>query len=105
MVDSFPDLDRTDQDRINRPYPLSYVLNILGEIGASDLLFTPRARYEGSSPMAWIIDHLSRDAREEGHRLYMLDHALVSYALRLRGTHTGETELFKSFRFRLTAPQ
>ncbi|MEA2263145.1 MAG: hypothetical protein QOJ51_5970 [Acidobacteriaceae bacterium] len=104
MADSFPDLDRTHQDRINRPYPLSYVLNILGEIGASDRLFTPRARYEGTSPMAWVIDHLSENAREEGNRLYMLDHALISYALRLRGAQRGETELFNNFRFRLTAP-
>jgi hypothetical protein len=105
LVDFFPDLDRTDQDRINRPYPFSYALNILGEIGASNLLFGPRARYEGSSPMAWVINHLSKNAREEGSRLYMLDHALVGYALRLRGAHRGETELFKSFGFRLAAPQ
>jgi hypothetical protein len=104
LVDLFPDLDQTDQDRINRPYPLSYTVNILGEIGASNRLFEPRARYAGSSPMAWVIDHLSTNAREEGSRLYMLDHALVSYALRLRGAHRGETELFKSLRFRLASP-
>ncbi|WNI15597.1 hypothetical protein [Actinacidiphila sp. ITFR-21] len=105
MVDSFPDLDRTDLDRINRPYPVSYALNILGEIGAADLLFTPRTRYGGSSPMAWVIDHFSENAREEAGRFYMLNHALVSYALRLRGTHRQETELFRSFRFRLADPQ
>jgi hypothetical protein len=104
LVDSFPDLDRTDQDRANRPYPVSYVLNILGEIGASDRLFAPRARYGGASPMAWVIDHLSKDGIDEGNRLYMLDHALVSYALRLRGAHRGETDLFQGLRFRPAAP-
>ncbi|GAA2150650.1 hypothetical protein GCM10009760_45250 [Kitasatospora kazusensis] len=103
LVDCFPDMDRTDQDRANRPYPVSYVLNILGEVGAADRLFEPRARYGGSSPMAWIVDHLSEDGRAEGTRLTMLDHALVSYALRLRGAGRGETELFRNLRFRLAA--
>jgi hypothetical protein len=105
MVDSFPDLDRTPEDRANRPYPFSYAVNVLGEIGASDRVFTPRVRYGGESPMAWVIDHLSEDARDEGSRLTMLDHALVSFALRLRGAQRAETELFKNFRFRLTAPE
>ena len=104
LVDSFPDLDRTDKDRANRPYPVSYALNILGEIGAADRLFTPRTRYEGASPMGWVIDHLSKDGIDEGNRLYMLDHALVGYALRLRGAHRKETDLFRGLRFRPTAP-
>ncbi|MFF5805065.1 hypothetical protein [Streptomyces sp. NPDC012746] len=103
VVNSYPDLDRTDLDRVNRPYPLSYLLNMLGEIGEAERLYTPGDRYAGSSPMAWVIDHLSEDGRDEGNRLYMLDHALISYALRLRGAGRGETELFKKFRFRLTA--
>ncbi|GHF50295.1 hypothetical protein FHX82_003874 [Amycolatopsis bartoniae] len=101
LADAFPSLDRTPLDRANRPYPFSYALNMFGEIGAADRLFTPRARYGGRSPVEWVIEHLSEDAREEGSRLYMLDHALVSYALRLRGAGRGETELFRSFRFRL----
>lgn len=104
MVDSFLDLDRTDADRYNRAFPVSYALNILGEIGAADLIFTPRARYGGSSPMAWVVNHMSEGAKEEGIRLYMIHHALVSYALRLRGANTRETELFKNFQFRLTGP-
>jgi hypothetical protein len=103
MVDSFPDLDRTDRDRANRAFPVSYVLNVLGEIGAADLIFTPRDRYAGSSAMAWVVDHMSEGAEKEGTRLYMINHALVSYALRLRGAHAQETELFKNFRFRLAS--
>ncbi len=103
MVDSFLDLDRTEKDRANRAFPVSYVLNILGEIGAADLIFTPRARYAGSSAMAWVVDHMSEGAKEEGIRLYMIHHALVSYALRLRGANARETELFENFQFRLTA--
>jgi hypothetical protein len=103
MVDSFLDLDRTDADRYNRAFPVSYVLNILGEIGAADLIFTPRARYAGRSPMAWVVDRMSEGAKEEGIRLYMIHHALVSYALRLRGADAPETELFGNFQFRLAA--
>jgi hypothetical protein len=103
MVDSFPDFDRTEKDRANSAFPVSYVLNVLGEIGAADLIFTPRARYAGSSAMAWVVDHMSEGAKDEGTRLYMINHALVSYALRLRGADARETELFKNFQFRLAA--
>ena len=102
MVDSFPDLDRTDADRINRSFPVSYALNILGEIGAADRMFTPRARYGGDSAMSWVVEHLSEGALEEGTRLYMLDHALISYALRQRGADAPETALFRDFRFPLS---
>jgi hypothetical protein len=101
MVDSFPDLDSTAANRANRAFPVSYVLNVLGEIGAADLIFAPRARYGGRSAMAWVVDHMSDGAKEEGLRLYMIPHALLSYALRLRGANTPETELFKNFQFRL----
>ncbi|MEU6229339.1 hypothetical protein [Streptomyces sp. NPDC047042] len=94
LVDGFPDLDRTDDDRINRPYPFAYTLNVLGEIGASHLLFEPREAYGGAAPLAWVVDRLSEGGQEE-HRLYMLNHALVSYALRMRGTARGETPLFQ----------
>jgi hypothetical protein len=103
MVDSFPDLDSTAANRANRSFPVSYVLNVLGEIGAADLIFTPRARYDGSSAMAWVVDHMSDGAKDEGLRLYMIPHALLSYALRLRGASTPETALFKNFQFRLAA--
>jgi hypothetical protein len=102
QADAFPDHDRTEQDRVNRPFPLSYALNAFGEIGVVDRLFAPRARYGGSSAVAWVIDHFSENGREEGIRLTMVDHALVSYALRLRGPHRRDTDLFKNFRFRLT---
>ncbi|MFJ8041772.1 hypothetical protein ACIRBX_14870 [Kitasatospora sp. NPDC096147] len=94
VVDSYPDLDVTDLDRVNRPYPFSYVLNMLGEIGEWRRLFAPRARYGGLSATEWVVDHLSPDGVEEGARLYLLDHALVSWALRMRGTGRGETEYF-----------
>ncbi|WP_030437499.1 hypothetical protein [Actinoplanes subtropicus] len=104
MVDSFADLERTAVDRANRAFPVSYALNILGEIGAADMVFTPRSRYGGISAMNWVIDRISDGAQEEGTKLYLLNHALVSYALRLRGTGARETELFRDFDFRL-APQ
>jgi hypothetical protein len=101
LVDAFPDLDRTHEDRVNRPYPFSYAVNVLGEIGATELLFQPRTRYAGASPMSWVVSHISPGARVEGSRLTMLDHALVSFALRLRGADRKETELFRRLRFRL----
>jgi hypothetical protein len=96
MADSFPDLD-SPENRANRAFPVSYVINILGEIGAPELLFEPRDRYEGRSAVAWVVENLSPGAQEEGDRISMIDHALVSYALRLRGPEPGETELFASF--------
>ncbi|MFE0801592.1 hypothetical protein [Streptomyces sp. NPDC058812] len=104
VVDSFPDLDRTDDDRINRPYPFAYTLNVLAEVGASHLLFEPRDAYDGATPVAWVIDRLSEGGREE-HRLYMLNHALVSFALRMRGPQHGETPLFKDFGFPAGVPR
>jgi hypothetical protein len=101
MVDSFPDLDSTPANRANRSFPVSYVLNVLGEINAADLIFTPRTRYNGTSPITWVIDHMTDGAKEEGHRLHMIPHALLSYALRLRGTNTPETQLFQNFHYRL----
>ncbi|WP_305783775.1 hypothetical protein [Symbioplanes lichenis] len=82
LVDAFPDLDRTAEDRLNRPYPFAYALTALGELGVADRLFTPRPRYGGSSPVAWVIDRLPA---EESSRLYMLNHALINAALRMRG--------------------
>ncbi|WP_330460241.1 hypothetical protein OIB37_27270 [Streptomyces sp. NBC_00820] len=99
LVDSFPDLDRTDDDRVNRPYPFAYTLNVLGEVGHAHLLFEPRAAYAGATPFAWVVDRLSDGGREE-HRLYMLNHALISYALRMRGPQREEPALYKDFRFR-----
>lgn len=99
MVDSFPDLDHTEPDRENRAFPVSYVLNILGEIGAPELIFTPRERYRGDSAIGWVIDNLSEGAKLEGDRISMLDHALVGYALRMRGAGARETELFEKFVF------
>lgn len=101
MVDSFPDLNGA-LDRKNRPFPVSYVLNILGEIGAADLIFTPRDRYEGNSAIRWVVDNLSEGALVEGDRVSMIDHSLVSYALRMRGAGAAETELLESFVFPLS---
>lgn len=100
LVESFPDLDRTDFDRTNRPYPLSYTLNILGEIGKLDSLYTPSDRYDGESALPWVIGRLSHGGVEEGSRMTMIGHALVSAALRLRGPGST-TALFSDFRFPL----
>ncbi|WP_329456495.1 hypothetical protein [Streptomyces sp. NBC_01497] len=98
LVDCFPDLDRTDDDRVNRPYPFAYALNVLAELGSAHLLFEPRDSYGGATPISWVIDRLSDQGREEP-RLYMLNHALVSYALRLRGPGREATALFQEFDF------
>ncbi|MFF2298501.1 hypothetical protein [Arthrobacter sp. NPDC058127] len=67
-----------------------YVLNSPAEIGKAELIFTQRARYEGRSAIIWAIDNPSEDALVEGDRIARIDHALLSYALRLRGASTGE---------------
>lgn len=84
MLGAFRSLERTPEDRANRPYPFSYALNVLTELGLGALLHSPHPDYDGRSPYSWVIDHLSDGGREERGRLYMLDHALISWALRLR---------------------
>jgi len=101
VVDSYPDYERHHEDRVNRPYPFAYLVNILGELGAADRLFEGRARYDGDSPFSWVAAHLSPDAEEEGSRLHMLGHALVSYALRQRGRNAAPGEVFANFKFPL----
>ena len=101
MVDCFPDLDRSDMDRINRPYPFSYALNVLGEIGQLSLLFTPRERYHGLNPAEWVIAQLSDGGRAEGNRLFMMGNALVSQALRLRDVRARDTPIFEKFGFNM----
>lgn len=84
MLGAFRSLEVTPEGRANRPYPFSYALNVLTELGRGDLLHTPHPDYDGRSPYSWVIERLSDGGREEGGRLYMLDHALISWALRLR---------------------
>jgi hypothetical protein len=101
MVDCFTDLDQSDVDRINRPYPFSYALNVLGEIGQMSLLFKPRERYDGLSATEWIVRHISGGGRAEGNRLFMLGNSLVSQALRLRYVRARETPIFERFSLNL----
>lgn len=102
MVDAFADLERDPAGRDNRPYPFSYAVNILAELGQEHRLFESRDRYGGTSAMAWVLSHLSPESVSENNRLTMLDHAIVSWALRLRGPRT-EPALFRDFRFPFTA--
>lgn len=102
MVDALRNFD-SGIDRANNAFPVSYVLNVLGEIDEAELLFTPRDRYDGRSALEWVVDNISEGGKEEQLRLYMIPHALVSYALRMRGAQAPETKLFGGFRYRLAA--
>lgn len=82
MVDAFADLERDPAGRDNRLYPFSYAVNILAELGQENRLFESRDRYGGTSAMAWVLNHLSPESVAENNRLTMLDHAIVSWALR-----------------------
>lgn len=104
MADALGDLD-SGIDRANNAFPVSYVVNVLGEIGRPDLVFQPRERYDGRSAISWVVDNVSERGEEEQLRLYMIPHALFSYALRMRGAEARETELFESFRFRLSTTE
>ena len=46
--------------------------------------------YGGRSAAEWVVGRLSPGGREET-RLYMLDHALISYALRMRGADRADS--------------
>ena len=84
MLSAFRTLEGTAENRANRPYPFSYALNVLTELGLGDLLHTNHPDYDDRLPYSWVIERLSDGGREEAGRLYMLDHALISWALRLR---------------------
>ncbi|WP_190278814.1 hypothetical protein, partial [Cellulomonas sp. B6] len=84
MVTPFARLEATPAGRANRPYPFAYVLNVLGELGLAERLYEPHPAYGGASAFERVVDHLSPGGRAEAARLYMLDHALVSWALRQR---------------------
>ncbi|WP_419703743.1 hypothetical protein [Promicromonospora sp. NFX87] len=99
MLTAFPSLERSAESRANRPYPFSYVLNVLTELGLGDLLYTPHDAYGGSTPFRWFADHLSPGGRAEQARLYMVDHALLSWALRLRPADAVEPGALGRFRF------
>ncbi|QPS33547.1 hypothetical protein [Brevibacterium casei] len=84
MLGAFRALEATPEDRANRPYPFSYALNVLTELGLGELIHTPHPDYDDQSPYTWVIEQLSDGGHEEVGRLYMLNHALISWALRLR---------------------
>ncbi|MBL0887397.1 hypothetical protein [Myceligenerans indicum] len=105
VVDSYPDLERNEIDRVNRPYPFGYLVNVLGELDALDRLFEPRDRYAGRSAFEWVATQLSPDATAEGSRLHILDHALIGYALRQRGADSTDPGMFRDFTFTLGEPQ
>ena len=52
-----PATSGTAVDRANSAFPVSYVLNVLGESVPPIVILTPRARFDGSSAIAWVIDH------------------------------------------------
>ena len=95
-------LERDPAGRDNWPYPFSYAVNILAEFGQEHRLFESRDRYGGTSAMAWVLNHLTPKSVAENNRLTMLDHAIINWALRLRGPRP-EPALFRDFRFPFTA--
>jgi hypothetical protein len=100
MVDALRNFD-SGIDRANNAFPVSYALNVLGESDEGELMFTPRDHYDGRSALEWVVDNVSEGGQEEHLRLYMIPHALLSYALRMRGAGMPETDLFRGFRYRL----
>ncbi|WP_210725907.1 hypothetical protein [Modicisalibacter radicis] len=84
MVTAFASLERTDMSRANRPYPFSYVLNVLADLGVADRLYRPHPFYCGRSPFSWVMEHMSPKGEAERPRLYMINHALINWALRMR---------------------
>ena len=84
MLGAFRALETMPENRANRPYPFSSALNVLTELGLGELLHSPHPEYGGQSPYRWVISHLSDGGNREVRRLYMIDHALINWALRLR---------------------
>lgn len=84
MLGAFRALETMPENRANRPYPFSYALNVLTELGLGELLHSPHPEYGGQSPYRWVISHLSDGGNREVRRLYMIDRALINWALRLR---------------------
>jgi hypothetical protein len=85
MVRAFTGLEGDAAGRANRPYPFAYTLTVLAEIGESHRMFEGDAHYGGVSAVEWVVSRVSAHGADEGNRLFMLDHALVNWALRQRG--------------------
>lgn len=79
-------------------YPVDYDPVIAGQIRETFDQLTAAVRRLRESSIT-----CPKAPKEEGTRLYMINHALVSYALRLRGAGAKETELFRNFQFRLAS--
>lgn len=99
MVGAFPSLELTAEGRANRPYPFAYALNIAAELGVGELFSSAHPAYGGRAPYDWVVDHLSPGGRVESARLYMLDHALVGWALRMRAPGSVEPGVLGRFSF------
>lgn len=84
MVTAFASLERSDVSRANRPYPFSYALNVLADLGVADRLYSPHPFYCGQSAFSWVLEHMSPKGEAERPRLYMINHALINWALRMR---------------------
>jgi hypothetical protein len=101
-ADAFFHMNCTAEDEVNRPYPLSYSLTMLGEMGCADKLLCPTALYEGKSALQWVIDNCAPVKDENDGRLYMLNNALVNYALRMRGSSFEAPAIYRHARFAMS---
>lgn len=90
MVRAFRYLESDPAGRANRPYPFAYAMTALAEIGQVERCFTASEHYGGISAVEWVVSRISPDGRDEGNRLFMLDHALINWALRQRGLGAPE---------------
>lgn len=98
MVDNFRNYSKGEL-YLNSAYGAAYVLSALGEAGRADQFFDPRLSYNGESPLFWTIRNFSDGAKDETITLPYLNHALISYALRMRGTNHKDEGLFKGASF------
>jgi hypothetical protein len=84
LIDAYPRMERSPEAKNNVPYPFAYTVNIMQDLGISNLLFTQRDAYGQQRPFEWTVTQMSPNAELENQRLYMLDHALINWILRLR---------------------
>ncbi|HTL70162.1 MAG TPA: cysteine dioxygenase family protein, partial [Candidatus Eisenbacteria bacterium] len=105
IMDTFLQYERYEPYR-NAAYGGSYALTLMGEIGKADLLFKPSPDYDGEAPFLWSIRHYTGEIGSIS--MPYMHHAIIGYALRMRGAGKPDTDFTKGFRFlgaRLAADQ
>ncbi|PIW59881.1 MAG: hypothetical protein COW13_04200, partial [Candidatus Omnitrophica bacterium CG12_big_fil_rev_8_21_14_0_65_50_5] len=88
-----------DEKTLTAAWGAAYVFTAMDQLDVADILFMPNSAYDGKTPLGWTIENFSENAENEASSLPLLNHALLSSALRMRGDDKSVTDIFSDFKF------